>query len=122
MVRKPSVLIVDRSADSRAVLRTALEKRGTSILEASCTEQGLELARRHSPSVIVLDLEVEPEQGAEIYGRFASGSTGPDPALVVLGTAQLCETPMEGASPNRQFVAKPYHYAPLIRKIEQLLA
>lgn len=119
---KPSVLIVDRSVDSREVLRTALEKGGTPILEASCAERGLELARRHSPGVIVLDLEVEPEQGAEICGRFFGGSRDPQPTLVVLGTAQVRDTPAGGAPANREFFAKPYHYGPLIRRIEQLLA
>jgi hypothetical protein len=36
--------------------------------------------------------------------------------MVLLGSARRA-----GTSPSGEFVAKPYHYAPLILKIEQLL-
>lgn len=119
---KPSVLIVDESEDSRQVLRTALERRGMSIFEASQTDEGLKMARDHQPNVIVLDLEVESAQTDEICGRFAQESRGDSPALLVLGKVQRPHNHSEPPTPDRQFVAKPYHYAALVRRIEELLA
>ena len=111
-----SVLIVDRSPESREVLRTVLEHRGMTILEASAAPQGLELARRHQPDLIVFDVEVDTPNPAQAAGEFASQCRrGPTP-LVILGTARRRSPSLPG-----EFVAKPYHYAPLIRKIEQLL-
>ena len=116
---KPSVLIVDGSDDSREVLRTALERRGMEIFEASRAERGLELARRHHPRVIVLDLEVETDECDQICGQFAEQSDGKTTSLVVLANAQI---PVTGdADRDREFVAKPYHYGPLVRKILELL-
>jgi DNA-binding response OmpR family regulator len=112
-----SVLIVDRSEETRGVLQTALERRGWRILAASGADQGLDLAKTHHPDVIVLDLEAEECGPEDVCGSFAAETTQHQASLVVLGT---CRVSAGGANP-RQFVAKPYHYAPLIRKIEELL-
>ena len=54
--RQRSVLIVDRSEETREVLQTVLERRGERTLAASRAVKGLELARRHRPDLVVLDL------------------------------------------------------------------
>lgn len=115
MVSQRSVLIVDESADSREVLRTVLEQRGMKILEASQPDEGLNLARRHRPDLIVLDLELEsspPEYPSELAAQ-ASHHT----PLVLLGSARR----QVGGRHVGEFMSKPYHYAPLVRRIEQLL-
>ena len=56
---QPSVLIVDRSEETREVLQTVLERRGVRTLAAGRTAAGLDLARRHQPDLIVLDLELD---------------------------------------------------------------
>jgi CheY-like chemotaxis protein len=109
------VLIVDESAESREVLRTVLENRGMRILEARGPQEGLNLARQHQPDLIVLDLELESSP-PELPSELAAHATHQTP-LVLLGTARRHSTGPHVGS----FLAKPYHYAPLIRKIEQLL-
>jgi DNA-binding response OmpR family regulator len=104
----PTVLIVDASADEREVLRTALARRGLRIFEAAEAETGKALARQHQPAVIVLDLDA---QHAEETDWTAESS----PSLIVLGTARR-----ESDLPPHQSIAKPYHYAPLIARIEEL--
>lgn len=122
MANRRSVLIVDSLEETRAVLQTALAQRGVRTLAASRRSEGLALARRHHPDLIVLDLDVaagsaEGGRQAAVESEFAfAGSEGPTP-LVLLGTARRRGAPASGG----EFVAKPYHYAPLIRKIEALL-
>ena len=52
---RPIILIVDRDRDSRAIFRSALEWRGYSVLEASEGPEALDLARRHTPELIIGD-------------------------------------------------------------------
>ncbi len=111
-----SVLIVDPLEETREVLRTALEPRGVRILATSQARQGLALAREHHPDQIVLDLECEREPVAD--GVSAVESLTREAPLLVLGSARRRPANL----PAGQFVSKPYHYAPLIRKIEELLA
>lgn len=110
-----SVLIVDESAESREVLRTVLEHRGIRTLEAGGAQEGLDLARQHQPDLIVLDLELESNP-PEFPSELAAQAVHQTP-LVLLGNARR-----KAAGPHvGEFMAKPYHYAPLIRRIEQLL-
>jgi two-component system KDP operon response regulator KdpE len=108
------VLIVDRSEETRQVLRTALERGGARVLEADGAGSGLELARRHHPDLIILDLEVDTTPDANLPEQFAEHSETQAASLIVLGTARR--------SACGEFVCKPYHYGPLIRRIEELLA
>ena len=113
---RSSVLIVDQSEETREVLKTALERRGLRILAASRTGPGLELARFHRPDLIVLDLESQGPSPEDTYARFARELVERPAHLILLGTCRLPDR-----SSGREFVRKPYHYGPLIRKIEELL-
>lgn len=114
---KRSVLIVDRSEETREVLKTALERRGLRILAAGEARRGLELAREHHPDLIVLDLEVDQLPPAEVCGPFSEQSEADRTPLVVLGS---CRRGLFGRLCG-EFVSKPYHFGPLVRKIEELL-
>lgn len=112
-----SVLIVDHSEDTREVLQTALRRRGLRILAASRAGTGLELARRHRPDLIVLDLELDDSGPDHLSARFAEQSRTDHTRLVMLGSLRRGRTGL----PDGEFVPKPYHYGPLIRRIEELL-
>ena len=114
---QPSVLIIDESLETREVLRTALQRRGTQILEASRSSQALKLAKKHQPDVIVLDHEALDLESCENSHNFADMVHSWRIPLVVLGGVRSDARLL----PNEEFVAKPYHYGPLIRRIEELL-
>lgn len=112
-----SVLLVESSAEEREVLRTVLETRGLRIWEAEGTEEGLEIARQEQPDVIVLDLESQWADRAAVQARFENASAAGPASLVILGKARRSEAAQTG-----HVVAKPYHFAPLVRTIERLAA
>jgi CheY-like chemotaxis protein len=111
------VLIVDGSEDTREVLSTALRLRGVETLEASGARQGVELARQHHPQVIVLDSESESADDEQVCREYELESRDYQSRLVLLGRARNYEHSL----PHERIVAKPYHFAPLIRTIESLL-
>jgi DNA-binding response OmpR family regulator len=117
---KQSVLIVDRSDDSRAVLRMALQRRGLEIFEASRYEAARQWAQGHPVDLVVVDLErqgLDIENSAESLERQQDWGEVP---LVLLGSARR-KNGKDEQTGGRQFIAKPYRYGPLIRRIEELL-
>lgn len=117
MKAKRSVLIVDPSPETREVLETALQRHGVETYSAQGTREGLVLADTHQPDLIVLDLEVEAGTPDEVLAPFVTRTSTESTRLVVLGAARRRQTThYEG-----EVVAKPYHYGPLVRRIEALL-
>jgi DNA-binding response OmpR family regulator len=112
------VLIVDRSRESRDLLRSLLARTGAEVLEAREVDLGAQLAAAERPDLIVVDAEATRD-GAEdeAAARLAAAAARNDVPIVVLGTYRRCASPL----PTDWFVAKPYHYAALIRRIEELL-
>jgi CheY-like chemotaxis protein len=109
------VLVVDAAEETRDVLQTALQRLGRKTLTTGRADQGLALAREHRPELVVLDLEIEGHSSTDLAARFAEQLPAERTSLVLLGSAR--RPPLPG-----EFVAKPYHYAPLIRKIEEILS
>ncbi len=112
------VLIVDPSAESRDVLRTLLERSGASTIEARRPEQAVQMAQLHRPDLIVFDAESDRSDRGSAGDALEAAATQSATPIVILGRI----SPTDGQITGRQFVAKPYHYGPLIRKIENLLA
>jgi len=109
------VLIVDPSEESREVFRTILARRGLSTIEASCMDDGLEMARKHRPSVVVVDVDDHGKDDYSACAKYEQQCREQHTSLVVLGEVGA----MRGLD-EAEVVSKPYHYGPLIRKIEQL--
>ena len=110
------VLIVDRSADTQAVLSAALDQRGVSTLPASDAAEGLRHVNQGPPDCIVVDLESLSDNDDQALD-FASAASRFSERLIVLGSLRRRSDPFAGGS----FLPKPYHYGPLIRTIESLL-
>lgn len=111
------VLIVDRSDDNREVLRTALLRHGCEIFEAQQQRDGLRLARECAAGVLVLDSDTVDVDDRSVYAGFDAEAQSKNATIILLG--RCSRAPMPG--PAADVVSKPYHYGPLIRKIEQLL-
>ncbi len=112
------VLIVDESADSREVLRALLEERGATTIEAHRLGQAAQLAEFHQPDLIVLDAESDHSASGSDTNALQAFASRNDTPIVILGTFR----PEREEIPAGQIISKPYHYGPLIRRIEELLA
>lgn len=110
------VLLVDRSDDSRDVIRTVLERRGVEILEAPSARTGLELLRRHRPDVVVLDLEAEAADDLQVRAAYDNELASNQAEMVILGNLRE-----DQSCPDKHVLRKPYHYGPLIQMIEHLV-
>jgi CheY-like chemotaxis protein len=112
------VLIVDESAESREILSALLARHGASTIEAHCPNEAAELADRLRPNLILFDADSDHTNSAAATRSLKDAANRIGTPIVILGTVQNARK----LPPSDQFFAKPYHYGPLIRKIEDLLA
>lgn len=111
-----TVLVVDPLDETHEVLRAALAHRGVNLVVSRDSNQALALARRHRPQLVVLDVETDASS-ADLAGRLESESATTATRFVILGKLKR-----QSAPDTVCHFSKPYHYSPLIRKIEELLA
>ena len=119
------VLVVDASDETQEVLRSALASRGMESLAARDVQQGVDLASQCRPDCVVLDLEIEAHRRgatpATVAQRMSSALADSTTPVVILGTMRRESREARERLPG-EFVAKPYHYGALVRKIESLVS
>ena len=115
--QKRSVLIVDRSEETREVLETALSRRGVRTFTARHASEGVELGQRHHPDLIVLDLEIDDVNLEGAIPPFWAPGGEKNVPIIFLGNLRRGHPQIPGS----EFVSKPYHFGPLIRRIEEIL-
>lgn len=111
----PSVLLVESEPETREVLATILELRGLRIFQADEPVAGLQLAGEERPDVIVLDFDQHAIDDG-LQREFAARTRQPHSGLIVLGS-----TPPARQVTKDRFIAKPFHYGPLVQTIERLV-
>lgn len=111
-----TVLIVDSSEETRDVLTTALERRGVRALAFPTSRRAAATARETRPDLVVFDVETEVAPPRQALDAFAKDAELDETPIVAIGTARF-----EAPSGEGTFISKPYHFAPLLEKIEALL-
>ena len=66
----PTVLVAEDSHDTRIMLKRAFELKGYRVFEAEDGQQALDKARRHRPSLIIMDLNMPVLDGLEAVKNF----------------------------------------------------
>jgi two-component system phosphate regulon response regulator PhoB len=116
-----SVLLVDDEPDLRKLLSFNLKEAGFECTAVGTGAEGLELAARLRPSVIVLDLMLPDIPGTEVCGRLRA-----DPALADLAVLMLTA---RGDEEDRvlgfevgadDYVVKPFSVRELVMRVRAL--
>ena len=83
----PTVLVAEDSRDTRIMLKRAFELKGYRVFEAEDGEQALQMAKRHRPSLIVIDLNMPVLDGLEAVKSFRKVEGNGDRIPIVAITA-----------------------------------
>jgi CheY-like chemotaxis protein len=77
------ILVIEDNDDGREMLVTILRSSGHEVLEAATGEDGIGMAERHSPAVVLLDIGLPDLSGYEV-GRRLRTMLGSEVKLVAL--------------------------------------
>ena len=115
----PCVLVVDDDDESRAILAEILGRAGYEMVQAQDGRQGLELARRRTPDLIVLDLLMPGMDGWSFrLAQRADPALAHVPVLVLSGDP----APQAAALDADLFLRKPIQADHLVAEVGRLLA
>src|SRR5205823_5815515 len=70
LMAKPRILVIDDEAAIRDSLRMTLEYEGYDYIAAATGQEGLALAEREAPDLVVLDIKMPGMDGIEVLDRL----------------------------------------------------
>src|SRR5207249_5517089 len=104
---KPRILVIDDESGIRDSLRMTLEYEGYEFVGAATGQEGLALAERETPDMVVLDIKMPGMDGIEVLDRLRSMNEGL-PVIVISGHGTIgtaVEAIKKGAF---DFIEKPF--------------
>jgi CheY-like chemotaxis protein len=104
-----TILLIDDDEAMVDVLGQRLQRQGYQTLVASSGDEGLAMARRHLPTLIVLDLRLPDADGFNVCQELAdSGETCSIPVIILSGMERPDIIRRSRAAGCQYFVRKPY--------------
>ena len=64
------ILVIDDSTDGREMLSMALRMSGHEVFEAATGHEGIEMARRYTPAIVLVDIDLPDIDGYELARRI----------------------------------------------------
>lgn len=120
-MRRPSVLLVNSDTDTRRILQDALEHRGYDVLDAPTGAEGLEMASRHAPDVIIGDFPMDVPGHSPFAGDIRSQPQLADIKILVL-TVRAMDHELQAAwAAGDDVLVKPVEPAKVVAAVERLL-
>src|SRR6267378_775235 len=116
--KRPLILLVEDDVAAVRLVRAYLRDAGYELVEASDCANALELAQRLQPAVILLDLDLDGEDGLDLLGALKSDpATRQIPVVIVSVHAEQDRAHQLGAS---DYLIKPIDRARLLESIGRL--
>lgn len=117
-----TILVVDDFDDTRLMMRLWLQKRGYRVVEASDGLQALEVARRESPHLVIMDIEMPQLDGLAATREMRSDERLRDLPIVAVsayGAEHWRDRALEAGC--NEYVSTPFDPAKLEALIKSFL-
>ncbi len=117
-----SVIVIDDEPDILFVLRTALERAGYQVDEASNGLEALEKINLHQPDAIILDLMMPKLDGHSVNLRLKENpATARIPVIIITGKGHLRELlDIREDLKVAAYLEKPFQVVTLLGKLEDI--
>lgn len=119
MSAQARILVIDDEAPIRRFLRVALEGEGYGVIEASTAREGLAMAAREAPALVVLDLGLPDADGLSVLRDLRGWS--PVPVLILSVRADESDKVEALDAGAQDYVVKPFGVKEFLARIRGLL-
>lgn len=122
MSDKQTVLVVDDEQDILDLIEYNLKKEGFDVLKAEDGLEGMEMSRRHHPSLVLLDIMMPKMDGLEVVERMRGDSNLKKIPIIFLTARGDEKTEVEGLDKGADdYITKPISTTKLISRIKAVL-
>jgi CheY-like chemotaxis protein len=117
-----TVLVCDNESILRRLVRATLGSGDVQVIEACDGDESLELARRHRPDLVILDVMMPGRTGLDVLGELRRDPDLADTRVIVLtARAQVADRDAALDAGADRFLAKPFSPSELAEVADELL-
>lgn len=116
---KAAILVIEDESHIRSFLRISLEAHGYRVLEARTGDDGLSLAGKGQPQLVIVDLGLPDMDGQEVIKRLREWSEVPILVLSVRGDEKEKVQALDSGA--NDYVTKPAAISELMARVRVLL-
>ena len=116
------ILVIEDQVDNRQIVRDLVTASGYRLIEATTGEEGLDMATRERPDLILMDIQLPGIDGYEVTRRIkANPQLRQIPIIAVTSYALSGDDKKAFAAGCDGYVTKPYSPRLLLAKIREYL-
>ena len=117
------ILAIEDHAENRRILRLLLASAGYELIEAVTGEEGIAVAEKERPDLILMDIQLPGLDGYEATRRIkANPELKAIPIIVVTSYALSGDEEKARAAGCDDYITKPYSPRQLLAKVNALLS
>jgi len=117
-----TALIIEDSEDNMELISFILIKNGYEVIKATHGVQGVELAIKHRPCFIILDIQLPDINGLEVARRIrVSKVDGTIPIIAMTSFAMLGDREELMEAGCNGYIEKPIEVGSVMQQIEEVL-
>ena len=115
---KTKVLVVDDDALVRGLVTESLESRGLKVITAPNGQDGLNLAKKHRPDLVLLDVRMPEMDGLELCRQLRRGFLTSTIPIIMLTSLDQTADKVEGMEVGADdYVTKPFDARELVARV-----
>jgi CheY-like chemotaxis protein len=119
---KTKILIVDDEPDIRKILVKRLENAGYDVVEATNGQEGIALATKESPEIILMDIMMPVMNGIDATREIRSQLKTASIPIIMLTAKKDKQSELEGIDVGADdYITKPFDHDKLLARIGMLL-
>lgn len=117
------ILVVEDTEDNRRIMRDLLSSAGYDLIEAQDGEEGVAMAQKHRPDLILMDIQLPVLDGYQATRRIKA-----DPALAHIPIIAVTSYALSGDEAKTReagcdgYVAKPFSPRELLTKVREYVS
>ena len=116
------ILVVEDDDKSRKLVRDLLTVKGYEIIEAGTGEEGVDLAQKRGPNLILMDIRLPGIDGIQALGRLrAEVATREIPVMAITASVMASDRQRVLDAGFSAFQSKPINVKDFLAAVEQLL-
>lgn len=121
-VAKKTILVVDDEKDLLDLIEYNLKKEGFDVLKAENGEEGIEIAKKHNPDLVLMDIMMPKMDGMEAVEKMRGDDKLKSIPIIFLTARSDEKTEVEGLNKGGDdYITKPISTTKLISRIKAVM-